>query len=128
MLHSRAAAQPFEQTCHQLEQACSLQGYGILASHNVGDTLRSKGFAFGDAVKVYEICHPGHAAALLAAEPALAAALPCRIAVGTHAGATLVSLISPLELLTAVDTSSAVHTTAAQVERDTLAILAAAAA
>ncbi len=128
MLHSRTASQPFEQACHQLEQACSLQGYGILASHNVGDTLRSKGFAFEDAVKVYEICHPGHAAALLAAEPALAAALPCRIAVGTHEGATLVSLISPLELLTASSPASAVRTTAEQVERDTLAILAAAAA
>lgn len=48
MLHSRTAAQPFEQTCHQLEQACSLQGYGILASHNLGDTLRSEGFALAD--------------------------------------------------------------------------------
>ena len=79
-------------------------------------------------MKVYEICHPCHVAALLAAEPTRAGALPCRIAVGTHKGATLVSLISPLELLTAMDTSSAVHSTAAQVERDTLAILEAAAA
>ena len=43
MLYSRTAAKPFEQTCHPLEQACNLQGYGILASHNVGDTLPEKG-------------------------------------------------------------------------------------
>ena len=128
MLHSRTAAQPFAQTCLQLEQACGLQGYGILASHNVGETLRSKGFDTADSVKVYEICHPGHAAALLAAEPALAAALPCRIAVGTHQGATLVSLLSPLQLLTGIPPAHDVRTTAEQVERDTLAILEAAAA
>ncbi len=128
MLHSRTAAQPFAQTCQQLEQACGRQGYGILASHNVGDTLRSKGFDTTDAVTVYEICHPGHAAALLAVDPALAAALPCRIAVGTHQGATLVSLLSPLELLTALSPASEVRTTAEQVERDIQAIVEAAAA
>ena len=127
MLHSRVSGQPFEQTCQQLEQACGLQGYGVLTSHNVGDTLRSKGFEHAEACKVYEICHPGHAAALLAVEPSLAAALPCRIAVSSHHGTTLLSLLSPQQLLSALSADASVHATAEQVEQDTLAILAAAA-
>ncbi|NDG22198.1 MAG: DUF302 domain-containing protein [Synechococcaceae bacterium WBB_10_009] len=73
------------------------------------------------------ICHPGHAAAILAADPLLAAALPCRIAVSNSNGTTRLSMLSPQQLLAGLSGDSpgaAAHqATAAQVEAETLAIL-----
>jgi uncharacterized protein (DUF302 family) len=127
MLHARTSGRSHAEACAQLEASCQRHGYGVLGSHNVAETLRSKGLPFAGESRIYEICHPGHAAAILAADPLLAAALPCRIAVISTDGSTRLSMLSPQQLLAGLSGDSpgaAAHqATAAQVEAETLAIL-----
>ena len=123
MIHARAALRPYGEICAAMEAICRRHGYGVLGSHNVGDTLRSKGIAYSGQCTVFEICQPVHAAAILASDEQLASALPCRIAVSEHEGCTTVSMVSPQRLFEELSHSPVVQELARTVEQETLAIL-----
>ena len=124
VIHLRNSAHSFAQACERVPAACQSQGYGVLAQHNVGDTLRSKGIDYAGQCVVFEICQPAHAAVILQIDPTLASALPCRLAV-TQQGSDSVrlSLLSPEHLLREASSKEAIRRVAAQVEQDTLRIL-----
>lgn len=95
---------PFAQAVGDLDAAVKRHRFGILHVHDIGATLRGKGQSFNGECKVFEVCSPAHAAALLASDPRLNMALPCRISVYTENGATRIGMIEPermLELLSA---------------------------
>lgn len=78
----------FSQASTDLEAAVIRHGFGVLHVHDLGNTLRSKGMAFEDECKVFEVCNPGQAAKVLAIDMRLNMALPCRI-VTVHGAAPL---------------------------------------
>ncbi|MFZ9287135.1 MAG: DUF302 domain-containing protein [Vulcanococcus sp.] len=124
VIHLQTSARSFAEVCDRLPAACQAEGYGVLATHNVGETLRAKGLDYSGQCVVFEICQPAHAAAILQADASLASALPCRIAVSQQGSEPVsLSMLSPEQLLRAASSKEAIQRIGAQVQQETLRIM-----
>jgi uncharacterized protein (DUF302 family) len=110
----------FEQASADLELAVKRLGFGVLHVHDLGNTLRSKGIAFGEQCKVFEVCNPQQAAKVLGADMRLNMALPCRISVFTDRGKTRIGLIKPVQMLSALSEDPTLRQVAKEVEDKTI--------
>ncbi|WP_432745331.1 DUF302 domain-containing protein [Methylobacter sp. G7] len=106
----------FDQASADLESAVKHHGFGVLHVHDLGATLRSKGIAFDNECKIFEVCNPGQAAKVLSADMRLNMALPCRISVYTERGKTMIGLIKPLPMLSALSQDAELVEVAKEVE------------
>jgi len=88
----------------------------VLHIHDLGGTLRSKGISFEEECKVFEFCNPVEAAKVLTTNMRLNMALPCRISVFTDKGKTMIGLIRPEQLLSALFQNPALTEVARHVE------------
>lgn len=107
----------FDQASADLESAVKRHGFGVLHVHDLGTTLRSKGIAFDEQCKVFEVCNPAQAAKVLSADMRLNMALPCRISVFTEKGKTKMGLIKPGQMLSALSRDAALVDVAKEVEQ-----------
>ena len=110
----------FEQAAADLDTAVKKHGFGVLHIHDLGNTLRSKGMAFDDQCRVFEVCNPAQAVKVLAADMRLNMALPCRISVFTQGGKTMIGLIKPVEMLAALSQDATLLQVAKEVEQSTI--------
>jgi uncharacterized protein (DUF302 family) len=113
----------FDQASADLESAVVRNGFGVLHVHDLGATLRSKGIAFDEECKIFEVCNPGQAARVLATDMRLNMALPCRISVFTEKGATRIGLIRPEQMLSALSQDAALVQIAREVEEKTIRMI-----
>ena len=118
----------FEEASASLQEAVVGQGFGVLAVHDLGQTLRSKGLPFPEQCRIFEVCNPQQAAAVLSSMMALNMALPCRISVYTEAGTTRIGMIRPAAMLASLSNDPSLRDVARAVEASTTAIIEAAAA
>jgi uncharacterized protein (DUF302 family) len=110
----------FDQAAADLEAAVRRHGYGVLHVHDVGATLRGKGIGFDKQCKIFEVCNPEQAAKVMSADMRLNMALPCRISVFTDKGKTMIGLIRPGRMLSALSQDPALALVAADVEKKTV--------
>ena len=110
----------FAQASADLESAVKCYGFGVLHIHDLGTTLRSKGIAFDEQCKVFEVCNPEQAAKILSTDMRLNLALPCRISVFTDKGKTKIGLIKPVQMLSALSQDAALVQVAKEVEEKTI--------
>lgn len=110
----------FDQASADLEIAVKRNGFGVLHIHDLGNTLRSKGVTFEEQCKIFEVCNPVHAAKILANDMRLNMALPCRISVFTEKGKTMIGLIKPTKILSALSQDAALAQVAKEVEEITI--------
>ncbi len=110
----------FTQAATDLEAAVLRHDFGVLHVHDLGTTLRSKGIAFGEECKIFEVCNPGQAAKVLATDMRLNMALPCRISVYTEQGKTKIGLIKPVPMLSALSQDAGLAQIAKVVEEKTI--------
>jgi uncharacterized protein (DUF302 family) len=82
----------------------------------LGSTLRSKGIAFEEQCKIFEVCNPAQAAKVLSTDMRLNMALPCRISVFTEKGKTKIGLIKPVQMLSALSQEPALIQVSEEVE------------
>lgn len=113
----------FDQASADLESAVKRHNFGVLHVHDLGSTLRSKGIAFEEQCKVFEVCNPGQAAKVLSSDMRLNMALPCRISVYTEKGKTKMGLIKPVQMLSALSQDPALLQVAKEVEGTTIQIV-----
>ena len=105
---------------NDLGAAVLRHGFGVLHIHDLGATLRSKGLAFEEECKVFEVCNPAQAAKVLSVDMRLNMALPCRISVFTENGITRIGLIRPVPMLTALSQDATLLQVAEEVEEKIL--------
>jgi uncharacterized protein (DUF302 family) len=110
----------FDQASADLESAVKHNGFGVLHVHDLGVTLRSKGIAFDNECKIFEVCNPSQAAKVLSTDMRLNMALPCRISVFTEQGKTKIGLIKPMQMLSALSQDTALIQVAGEVEKLTI--------
>jgi len=110
----------FDQASTDLDSAVKRHGFGVLHVHDLGSTLRSKGVAFEEECKVFEVCNPLQAARVLSADMRLNMALPCRISVYTDRGKTKIGLVKPAQLLSALSQDAALAEVSEEVEAKTI--------
>lgn len=113
----------FNQASIDLESAVLHHGFGVLHIHDLGTTLRSKGIAFNEECKIFEVCNPGQAAKVLATDMRLNMALPCRISVFTEKGITKIGLIKPGQMLAELSQDAGLTQVAQEVEEKTIQIV-----
>jgi uncharacterized protein (DUF302 family) len=109
----------FEQAAIDLEAAVKRNDFGLLHIHDLGVTLRSKGIAFAENCKVFEVCNPGQANKVLSTDMRLNMALPCRISVYTEQGKTMIGMIKPVPMLAALSQDTSLVKVAQEVEAQT---------
>ena len=110
----------FEQASADLDAAVKRHDFGVLHVHDLGATLRSKGIAFDEQCRVFEVCNPAQAARVLSADMRLNMALPCRISVFTEKGKTKLGLITPVKMLSSLSEDPALLEVAKEVEEKTI--------
>ena len=113
-------AKTFDLAAADLESAVKNHGFGVLHVHDLGNTLRSKGVAFEEQCKVFEVCNPLQAARVLATDMRLNMALPCRISVFTENGKTKIGLIKPEPMLATLSGDATLRQVAREVEEKTI--------
>ena len=116
-------AKTFEQASADLEVAVAAEGFGVLAVHDLGETLRSEGIDFHESCRVFEVCNPQQAARVLMSDMTLNMALPCRISVYTEAGQTRIGMIRPEEMLQSLSSDPELMEVARQVDASATAII-----
>jgi len=120
MYYTVTSDKSFDQASTDLDAAVKRHGFGVLHVHDLGATLRSKGIAFDNECRVFEVCNPGQAAKVLASDMRLNMALPCRISVYTEGGQTRIGLIKPARMLAMLSSEPALAQVAAEVEAKTI--------
>lgn len=113
----------FDQASADLEVEVKNLGFGVLHVHDLGETLRSKGVAFDENCRVFEVCNPQQAAKVLSIDMQLNMALPCRISVYTEKGATRIGLIKPAQMLAALSDDASLLEIANEVEEKTIQMI-----
>ena len=120
-------AKSFDEACADLHAAVVAHGFGLLAVHDLGHTLRGNGIDFSEDCRVFEVCNPEQAARVLMHDMTLNMALPCRISVYTEAGQTRIGMIRPEGMLSSLCSDPELMEVAREVEASTTAIIQAAA-
>ena len=120
MYYTVETSKSFNQASADLEAAVLGHGFGVLHVHDLGATLRSKGIAFAEECKIFEVCNPAQAAKVLATDMRLNMALPCRISVYTEKNKTKIGLIKPVQMLAALSQDPALTQVAKEVEEETI--------
>jgi len=110
----------FDQASTSLELAVTRNGFGVLHVHDLGSTLRSKGIAFDEQCKIFEVCNPAQAEKVLSTDMRLNMALPCRISVFTEKGKTKIGLIKPKQMLSGLSQDPDLIQVATEVEDQTI--------
>ena len=110
----------FDQAATDLASAVIHNGFGVLHVYDLATTLRTKGIAFNEECKVFEVCNPVQAAKVLSTDMRLNMALPCRISVFTENGKTKIGLIKPVQMLSALSQDATLAEVAKEVEEKTI--------
>ena len=113
----------FEQASSDLEAAVKRNGFGVLHIHDLGTTLRSKGMVFKEQCKVFEVCNPMQATKVLSTDMRLNMALPCRISVYTENNKTMIGMIKPMQMLSALSQDASLARIAQEVEAATIKMI-----
>ena len=88
-----------DQVAAALHAAAAQQQFGVLNVTDLGEKLRAKGVPFSATCRVFDVCRPQAAAAVLQGQMAVAAVLPCRIALYEERGGLHLSTVRPTALL-----------------------------
>ncbi|WFE69247.1 DUF302 domain-containing protein [Thiomicrospira sp. R3] len=113
----------FEQACEDLAQAVSEHKFGVLHIHDLGQTLRSKGFEFSEQCRVFEVCNPGQAFKVLKIDMNLNMALPCRISVFSENGLVKIGMIKPQAMLAPLSDAPGLVEIAGDVEQQIIKMI-----
>ena len=99
MIYAKETSDSVEIVCDRLDAATVANGFGVLGVHDLKAKMAAKGVEFGPECRVFEVCNPKQAKAVLEANMAIANALPCRICVYEEGGKVKVSTMLPTAIL-----------------------------
>ncbi len=99
MLYEKPSTRTMDEIEAALREVAALHQFGVLHVHDLQRKLREKGIDMPRQVRVFEVCNPFQAKQVLDANPAIANALPCRIAVYEKDGRLIVSTLLPTLLI-----------------------------
>jgi uncharacterized protein (DUF302 family) len=99
MLYVQEANGSIDDISKKLEAAAAANSFGVLGVHDLKQKMNAKGVEFGPECRIFEVCNPGKAKAVLEADISIANALPCRIAVYEQDGKVKISTLRPTAVL-----------------------------
>lgn len=123
MVYRRTSLKTLDELDQALRAVVARHSFGVLGVHDLKQAMNNKGVDFDAEVRVYEVCNPHHAKAVLLESMEVSTALPCRISIYAAQGKLEVATILPTELMKTFSASPAMAATAAEVERAMKAII-----
>jgi|SRR5690606_6185774 len=88
-----------EKAVEKVQEASKANGFGVLNTLNLQQIMAGKGVNYAESATVVEICRPGDAKTFLEADQRVAPCLPCRIAVTSQGGKTIVHTVRPSAMM-----------------------------
>ena len=123
MIYRKTSLKTLDELDVTLREAAARHKFGVLGVHDLKQAMKNKGVEFDAEVRVYEVCNPHHAKAVLSESMEVSTALPCRISIYSAAGKMEVATILPSELMRVFSSSPVMAATAAEVETAMKAII-----
>jgi len=99
MLIKMESKKSLDQVCQDLEKAVMANKFGVMAIHNLNETMAKKGVQFDRPCRIYEVCNPHQAKRVLEKNIDISTFLPCRISVFTEGGQVVLTTLKPTELI-----------------------------
>lgn len=122
MLYTVKSEKSLDQVCTDLEKAVSAHQFGLVAKHDLRQTMEKKGVSFDRECRVYEVCNPHQAKKVLEVEMQISTALPCRISVYEADGKVVLATVKPEKMLALYDVPG-LGPIATEVEKSMIAIM-----
>ena len=114
--YSKKVNLPFETVINNITENLKKQGFGVLTTIDVKETLNKKIDVDFRPYRILGACNPSFAHQALTLEPTIGVMLPCNIAVQDHGnGEVEVSAINPLKTMSAVIQNPALENIASEV-------------
>lgn len=99
MLYQIKSTKSLEEIERDLRGSAARHQFGVIAMHDLKETLNNKGVSLAMECRIYEVCNPHQAKKVLDAEGALSTALPCRISVFGAPGQYTLATMRPTEMM-----------------------------
>jgi uncharacterized protein (DUF302 family) len=100
MLYQVASKKDINRVCDDLQTAITKRQFGVMAVHNLTETMKKKGVDFERDCRIFEVCNPHKAKEVLMQQMAISTALPCRISVYTEGNQVVLATLKPTVLMT----------------------------
>ncbi len=120
---SKSVAVPFERAIEKVTAELSKEGFGVLTTIDVKETLKKKLNVEFPKYVILGACNPPFAHKALQADDQMGLLLPCNVVVQEQEGKTLVSVFDPMVMLKVTD-NDAMRPIAEEVQRRLLRVLA----
>ena len=99
MQYMEATNKSVQEVIDCLKEVTAKYKYGIQHIHNVQETLKSKGIDLGNECQIVDICNPIVAEKFLSEDMSLSIIMPCKIAVYSQDGETIIAMNSLVQLV-----------------------------
>ncbi len=99
MLFEVATKKTLAQIEQGIQEAAARHGFGVIAVHNLKETMKKKGVDFAGECLIFEVCNPHQAQKVLEANGAISTVLPCRISVYRAGDSFRLATLLPTALL-----------------------------
>jgi uncharacterized protein (DUF302 family) len=100
---SKAVSLPYEQAIEKVTEELKKEGFGILTTIDVRDTLKKKLDVDFNKYVILGACNPPFAHKALVAEEQIGLLLPCNVIVYEKNGRTTVAAFDPMTMATLVE-------------------------
>ncbi len=110
-------AKPLDRALADLQEAVKANQFGVINVLDLRAKLKEKGVELGYGCCVVDVCNPHKALAVLTQEPAISAALPCRISVYERSGKTMFTTMRPTAILSGFADDAPLAAVAQEVEQ-----------
>ena len=107
-------AVPFDEAIERTTEALKAEGFGVLTTIDVRQTLKEKLDIDFAPYLILGACNPHLAHRALLAERELGLLLPCNVIVHEHAGMSVVSVVDPAQMLGVVGDNPELRAVAAE--------------
>lgn len=108
---------PFEEAAERTTAALKAEGFGVLTTIDVQQTLKEKLDVDFERYVILGACNPQLAYRGLQAEHELGLLLPCNVIVHEHNGKAVVSIVDPAQMLGVVGENPELHGVAEEAGR-----------
>jgi len=99
VLFKIATPKDFNKVCQDLEKAVANNKFGVMAIHNLNETMKKKGVEFNPPCRIFEVCNPHQAKKVLEKNMDLSSFLPCRISVFAEGGRVVLATLKPTRVV-----------------------------
>lgn len=99
MLYIAKSDKALDRVCEDFQAAITKRQFGVMAVHNLRETMAKKGVDFSRECRIFEVCNPHKAKQVLARRMEISTALPCRVSIYKDGDRVALATILPSALV-----------------------------